>query len=129
MGAIRVMVRVSNPSDPERFWEGPFLIDTGAIDSLMPRSVLESIGVPPMDHTSYEMANGTRMDVYVGTANFSLMGRTVGATVAMVDKDVDPLLGCTVLESAGIIVDPKRQELRRQETGIMRGMGGRGRVV
>ena len=38
MGATHVTVRITNPADPDRFWEGLFLVDTGATDSLVPRS-------------------------------------------------------------------------------------------
>ena len=40
MGVTHVKVTIRNPADPARSWEGPFLVDTGAIDSLVPRSHL-----------------------------------------------------------------------------------------
>ena len=30
MGATHVTVRITNPADEDRFWEGLFLVDTGA---------------------------------------------------------------------------------------------------
>ena len=51
MGATHVTVRITNPADPDRFWEGLFLVDTGATDSLAPRPHLEAIGLKPEGKT------------------------------------------------------------------------------
>ena len=36
MGEIRASVVIRNPAQPHRAWEGQFLVDTGATDSLVP---------------------------------------------------------------------------------------------
>ena len=38
MGATHVTVAIRNPAEPDRVWEGLFLVDTGATDCLVPRS-------------------------------------------------------------------------------------------
>ena len=43
MGATHVTVRITNPRIRTGFWEGLFLVDTGATDSLVPRPYLEAI--------------------------------------------------------------------------------------
>ena len=58
MGATHVTVTVRNPADPGRFWDGLFLVDTGAADSMVPRNQLESIGLVPKGQRVYEMADG-----------------------------------------------------------------------
>ena len=45
MGATRVTVTIRNPAEPERSWEGLFLVDTGATDSLAPGPHLEIWGM------------------------------------------------------------------------------------
>ena len=47
MGAVNANVVISNPADRDRSWEGDFLVDTGATDSLVPRQHLEAIGLKP----------------------------------------------------------------------------------
>ena len=47
MRAEHVTVVIRNPAKPERIWEGLFLVDTGAIDCLVPRPYLEAIGLEP----------------------------------------------------------------------------------
>ena len=45
MGVTHVTVAIRNPAEPERVWEGLFLVDTGATDCLVPRKHLEAIGL------------------------------------------------------------------------------------
>lgn len=113
MGATHVTVTVKNPAARERVWQGEFLVDTGAIESLVPRQYLEAIGVEPIGSRTYEMADGRRLQLDIGGAEFEFMGETVIGTVVFLDDDVEPLLGLTALESAGIEVDPRNQQLKR----------------
>ena len=53
MGATYVEVTIRNPAMPERTWTGPFLVDTGAFDSLVPGSRLEAIGLQPRGSREY----------------------------------------------------------------------------
>ena len=39
MGATYVTAVVRNPAEPERTWEGLFLVDTGATDCLVPKAM------------------------------------------------------------------------------------------
>ena len=51
------------------------------------------------------------MSMAVDRAEF--MGEVVGATIVTGDDESEPLLGVPALESVGIEVDPRNQELRR----------------
>ena len=113
MGVTHVTAVVRNPAEPDRTWEGLFLVDTGATDCLVPRQCLESIGLEPKGQRIYELADGSerRMDVTVGQIEF--MGDFAGTTIIFGDPDAEPLLGVTALESVGIEVDPRNQSLKR----------------
>ena len=113
MGATHVTVTVRNPADPEKCWEGLFLVDTGATDSLVPGPHLDAIGLKPRGKRVYELADGSEivMDITVGEIEF--MGETVGGTILYGAADTEPLLGVTALESVGIEVDPVSQRLKR----------------
>ncbi len=113
MRATHVTVAVSNPSDPERRWEGLFLVDTGATDCVAPGKHLREIGIEPRGKRNYELADGTEIVLEIGVASVEFMGDVVGATVIFGRDDVEPILGVTALESAGIEVDPKNQRLKR----------------
>ena len=83
MGAthVTVTVAVSNPADPNRRWEGLFLVDTGAIDCYVPGSRLREIGIVPGGKRSYELGDGTELVLDIAVAQVEFMGELVGATV------------------------------------------------
>lgn len=113
MGVTHVTVAVSNPGDPERRWEGLFLVDTGAVDCMVPGNRLREIGLEPEGTRSYELADGKEHPMPVSVARVEFMGDVVGATVIFGPDDVEPILGVTALESVGIEVDPRTQRLKR----------------
>ena len=41
MGTTQVTVAIRNPAEPDRVWEGLFIVDTGAVDCLVPRQYPE----------------------------------------------------------------------------------------
>ena len=59
MGMTRVTVTVRNPAEPEKSWEGLFLVDTGALDCLVPAKRLRAIGLQPRAKRTYELADGS----------------------------------------------------------------------
>ncbi len=82
MGATHVTVLIRNPAEPDRSWEGLFLVDTGATDCLVPRPCLEAIGLKPKGQRTYELADGReiKMDITTGQTSNS-WGRFVGGTI------------------------------------------------
>ena len=59
MGVTYTDVTIRNPADRTRSWEGRFLVDTGATDSLVPRQRLEEIGLVPESQRTYVLADGS----------------------------------------------------------------------
>ena len=114
MGIMRVNAIVRNPSDLDRAWEGLFLVDTGAIDCVVPRHYLEAIGLAPMDSRVYGLADGSeiRLDVTGGIIEF-MGGRTSKDLIMVDDENAEPLLGVTVLESLGIEIDARNEQLTK----------------
>ena len=113
MGAMHVTVTIRNPAEPDRTWEGLFLIDMGVTDSLVPRPHLESIGLIPKGQRVYELADGSEIRMDITTAEIEFMGEIVGGTIVYGEANAEPLLGVTALESVGIEVDPLNQRLKR----------------
>ena len=122
MGATHVTVRITNPATPDRFWEGLFLVDTGATDSLVPRPHLEAIGLKPEGKRVYELADGSEIAVDITVAKIEFMGEIVGGTIVMGADDAEPLLGVTALASVGIEIDPVNQRLKRRPAVRLKGM-------
>ena len=113
MGITQVTVAVTNPADTERRWEGLFLVDTGAIDCMVPGNRLREIGIKPEAKRTYELADGTEIAMDMAGARLEFMGELVWVTVIFGKDDIEPILGVTALESVGIEVDPQNQRLKR----------------
>ncbi|MBI1747913.1 MAG: clan AA aspartic protease [Acidobacteria bacterium] len=113
MGVPHVTVTIRNPADPEKSWEGLFLVDTDAIDSLVPRDHLESIGLKAKAQRTYELADGSEIKMDITTGDIEFMGEIVGGTIIFGSLGTEPILGVTALESVGIDIDPRSQQLKR----------------
>jgi clan AA aspartic protease len=114
VGATYVNVTVRNPAEPQRAWEGRFLVDTGASHSMVPGTHLDAIGVSPEMRRDCEMADGSVEAFGVGGARLDFMGRSVWGSVVFGPDDAEPLLGFIALEDAQMEVDPHGERLKPQ---------------
>ena len=110
---MHVTATIRNPADPSRTWSGRFLVDTGAIDSLVPRQHLEGIGLRPRTQRPYKLADGRPVTMDVTSAEIEFLGELTAGVIIYGDPDAEPLLGVTALESAGIEIDPQNQRLKK----------------
>ena len=121
VGEVYITAVIRNPADPELMWEGEFLVDTGATDTLVPRQHLESIGIFSEGQRVYGLADGEEIRLDIAVARIEFEGEIVGGTVAFGAETAEPLLGVTVLESAGYQVDPHNETLNKLPASRMRG--------
>ena len=113
MGLVYAVTEVTNIISEDKKYSMPFLVDTGATDTVIPSNELEKLGVKREGKRNYELADGTIVSYDVGYAFLSVNGEKVVANVVFGEEKSEPLLGVTVLESAGFIVDPIRQVLKK----------------
>lgn len=113
MGLTRVTVVLRALGTNRGIYQGDFLVDTGATDTLAPASELKKIGVQPAGKMVYELAGGTLQEYNFGLVQIEFMGEVTAGRVIFGPEDADPLLGVTALESVGIIVDPANKTLKR----------------
>jgi clan AA aspartic protease len=113
MGLTKVTARLVNLVKPTRFYEGIFLVDTGATDSMAPGDEMEKLGIRKEGKMSYELADGTVKEYPFGLVRIEFMGETTAGRVVFGEPGSEPLLGVTALESVGIMVDPANKTLRR----------------
>ena len=73
MGVVNANVTISNPADRAKRWEGRFLVDTGATDSLVPRQNLAAIGVRPEARRTYLLADGSEVVMDVAVVRIELI--------------------------------------------------------
>ena len=112
MGLPHVTVRLA-PLSGRKSFQSEFLVDTWAIDCLVPAARLRRIGVRQEGRDAYLLANGETVELPFGFARVRFMGSETVSKVVFGRDDAEPLLGVTALESTGIGVDPVTRTLRR----------------
>ena len=112
MGFIHVEVTIKDFRSGHSY-QSEFLVDTAATDSMVPAAELKKIGVRAVGKMSYELANGNIEEYAFGLVEISFMDETTAGRVIFGPDNIEPILGVTALESAGITVDPANQQLKR----------------
>ena len=94
-------------------FESRFLVDFGATDTMAPASELVRLGITPEGTKIYELADGTRHEYSYGFARIELMDMVTVDHVIFAPEGTEPLLGMTVLEHLGLVIDPVTNSLKR----------------
>jgi len=111
MGVTYLKIKVTNPANPRKQLERRFLVDSGAIYSVLPGSELKKLGLKPTDSQKFITATGEEVKKEIGEARFTFRDKSRTAPVIFGDEDVY-LLGVTTLENLGLILDPLSRELK-----------------
>ena len=112
MGITLTTAKISNPRQPgRRAVEIEFLIDTGAIYSVVPGSIARKIALEKLDREKFTLADGTHRAYDVGEAFFELGDRRGTSKVVFGPANVTPLLGALTLEGLGLMVNPVTREI------------------
>ncbi len=88
-----------------------FLIDSGAVYSLVPGATLKKLGIRPYRKVDFALADGTTITRQVGDAYFELHGEGGAAPVIFGEKGDEPLLGATTLGGIGLVLHPFKRRL------------------
>ena len=113
MGLTVLNVDVANPSKPKASVAVEFLIDSGAVYSVVPARLLRKLKIKPIEKQQFRLANGERIVRKKGIALFRYGGRAGGADVIFGEVGDSALLGATTLESLGLSLDPLKRELKQ----------------
>jgi clan AA aspartic protease len=112
MGITLTSAKISNPRKTHgRAVEIEFLIDTGAIYSVVPAPIARKLALEKLDREEFTLADGTHRAYDVGEAFFELGDRRRTSKVVFGPPDVTPLLGALTLESLGLMVNPVTREV------------------
>ena len=88
-----------------------FLIDSGAVYSVVPATTLRKLGIKPHRTVVFTLADGTTIERQVGDAYFEFQGEGAAAPVIFGESGDEPLLGATTLEGIGLVLDPFKRRL------------------
>jgi len=107
MGEVRATIQVSNTLAPDTpAIELDCLVDTGAVMTLVPKDVLDKLGIPIIGRAVATLANeeSEEMDV-AGPLTIRLGDRVMFGTCLVGKMLGEPLVGQLVLESMDLVVD------------------------
>ncbi len=111
MGLTNIEANVETPLDPQRHAVITFLVDSGAVYSVIPADELEKLGVKPSGERTFFLANGQPVKRRMGEARITLQEQSATCVVLFGEEDDSTLLGVTTLENLGLIFDPMRQKI------------------
>lgn len=112
MGLTVLEMEVGNPANPEVTEKIEFLVDSGAIYSVVPSLILKRLGIKPLTKQEFRQANGGKIIREKGVAIFKYGDRIGGADVIFGKEGDSTLLGAFTLEALGLSLDPLRRELK-----------------
>jgi len=111
MGITVLTVEIANPADPKKSRPIEFLVDSGATHSVVPRGILDELGIKPRGIQYYRLADGSKIEREKGTADFRYRDRFGGSSVIFGEPGDLTLLGVLTLEDLGLGLDPLKHEL------------------
>ena len=106
MGITNAILKVKEHRKSEKIAEVNFLVDSGAIYSLVPGAILDELEIEPYKEMSFSLADGTVLKRKVCSAYFEFGGEGGPAPVVYGEPGDEPLLGATTLESLGLVLNP-----------------------
>ena len=116
MAFVHVEAGISNPVQPEREERLELLVDTGAMMSVIPESILETLGIRRIGRRNFRGFGGV-ISRDTGGVNMSYDGAVAVVPVDFGEGDDSCVLGVTALESLGYQVNPVAGELK--PTGML----------
>ncbi len=111
MGITNKTLLVKETRKSSKFAEVDFMVDSGAVYSLVPGSILDNLGIEPHREVKFSLADGSLISRKVGDAFFELNGEGASAPVIYGENGDSPLLGSTTLEAIGLVLNPFTREL------------------
>ena len=112
MGVTTLFIEVANIAKPDARERLEFTVDSGAVYSVVPASVLRRLKIRPLKPETFRLANGTTIVRRKGGALFKF-GDYVGVADVIFGEAGDAtLLGALTLEALGLSLDPIRRELK-----------------
>ncbi len=112
VGITFTKARLSNPRRQDvTAIEIELLVDSGALFSVVPESILDALGVVRKHRHEFTLADGTHVAYDVGEVNFAVGDLDATSKVVFAPEGVTPLLGVVALESLALMLNPVTREL------------------
>lgn len=112
MGMTYIEGTVRGPSRSEHL---AFLVDSGAMYTVLPADVWRRIGLEPVRAQPLRLADGTQIVRSVSECHITLPQGATSTPVILGEPMDQALLGVVTLEELGLMINPLTRELQRME--------------
>jgi predicted aspartyl protease len=111
VGVTVIHATVQRPDGRGRRRRFAFLVDSGAIYSVLPARAWKTLGLTPTRHAEFALADGTIVGRGVAEARFTIAGLTASSPVVCGEAQDSALVGAVTLETLGLMLNPLSREL------------------
>jgi clan AA aspartic protease len=112
MGKVIEKARITNLFDPTKSVEIEAVIDTGATMLVLPRNIVDELGLKKIREVKVRYANNeAKLRSIYGVVTIEIKGCTGSFDVLAEAEGSQPLIGQVVLEILDLVVDPRTRTL------------------
>ncbi len=111
MGITEVAVEITNPRDQTQWKTLELVADTGAIFSVIPKAILDQLGIVAYAEETFQLADGSEIRRPLGDVFVRIDGKARTVPKIFGETNDTHLLGVTALEILGFSVDPRTRKL------------------
>ena len=112
MGLTYVEGTVQAPGRRRRARRVRFLVDSGAVYSVLRRNDWRTLGLKPERDVEFVLADGSALTRGVSECTFELEGRRATSPVVLGETEDEALLGAVTLETLGLMLNPLSRTLQ-----------------
>jgi clan AA aspartic protease len=110
MGIVFVQAKVTGPTGKQATLK--FLVDSGAMYTLLPWRVWRAIGLKPMESIKCSLVDGTMVERKVSECRIALPQGKRTTPVLLGKKGDEALLGMVTLEELRLVLNPFTRQLQ-----------------
>jgi aspartyl protease family protein len=111
MGITYVHARLRNPDGRGATRNVRFLVDSGAIYSVLPQQIWRALRLRPEREVEFTLADGTPIKRGVSECRFEIRGEAATSPVVLGEENDGALLGAVTLETLGLMLNPLTREI------------------
>jgi aspartyl protease family protein len=123
MGVTYVQARLRRPDGRGLSRTVRFLVDSGAIYSVLPEKTWRALRLRPERQVEFTLADGTPIERGVSECRFEVQGTGATSPVVLGEEHDGALLGAVTLETLGLMLNPLTREIlpMRMALSLIRG--------
>ena len=120
MGVTYVHARLRRPDGRGRPRDERFLVDSGAIYSVLPEPTWRALRLKPERKVEFTLADGTAIERGVSECRFEIREHAATSPVVLGEGHDGALLGAVTLETLGLMLNPLTREILPMQMALSR---------